>query len=414
MNILVVNCGSSSIKYQIIDIRNSSMLAFGLLEKIGETASRLRHGWLNKENKYEEIVETQHVPDHRKGFNRIVDVNARTSPSGERELFGIGHRVVHGGEVFHEPTLIDDNVIATIREMIPLAPLHNPANLTGIEVALERRPDVPQVAVFDTAFHQSMPTRAFHYALPHELYKEYHVRRYGFHGTSHLHVTRKAAEHLEQPLDELNLITLHLGNGASATAIKSGKSVDTSMGMTPLEGLIMGTRCGDIDPAIHFYLTRVMGKTNEELETMFNQESGLKGICGVNDMREIIRLANDGDERSQLALDMYCYRIKKYIGAYCAVLGRVDALVFTGGVGENAALIRKLCCEDLDRLGISLDNQNNEACSSELSEIQGEKSSVRILVIPTNEELEIARQTYELIVHTGDKQQRYNKPRPLV
>jgi acetate kinase len=397
MNVLVINCGSSSIKYQIFDVRTSSVLASGLIEKIGETKSRLRHGWLSKENRYEELVETQHVSDHRKGFDWIVDVNARTSSGGERELYGIGHRVVHGGEVFREPTLIDEKVVATIREMIPLAPLHNPANLIGIEIALERRPDVPQVAVFDTAFHQTMPPCAFHYALPEEFYTEHHVRRYGFHGTSHHHIARKAAEYLEQPLDKLNLITLHLGNGASATAIKEGKSIDTSMGMTPLEGLIMGTRCGDLDPAIHFYLIRSTGKTLDELDSLFNRESGLKGICGVNDMREIIRLANDGDERSKLALDMYCYRIKKYIGAYCAVLGRVDALVFTGGIGENAALIRKLCCEDLDRLGIVLDNQNNEACSPGSSEIQGEKSSVRILVIPTNEELEIARQTYELI-----------------
>jgi acetate kinase len=397
MNILVINCGSSSIKYQIIDIHNSSLLASGLLERIGETESRLRHRWLNTEKTYDEVVETRHVPDHRKGFDWIVDVNTRTSPGGERELFGIGHRVVHGGEVFHEPTLINDSVVAAIKKMIPLAPLHNPANLTGIEVTLERRPDVPQVAVFDTAFHQTMPPRAFHYALPQDLYTEHHVRRYGFHGTSHLHVAKKAAGHLEQPLDNLNLITIHLGNGASAAAIKSGKSVDTSMGITPLEGLIMGTRCGDIDPAIHFYLCRATGKTNEELEIMFNKESGLKGICGANDMREIIRLASNGNERSQLAIDMYCYRIKKYIGAYCAVLGRVDALVFTGGIGENAALIRKLCCEGLDNLGIVIDNQKNEVCSGKLSEIQGEKSSIKILVIPTNEELEIARQTYELI-----------------
>jgi acetate kinase len=378
-------------------MHNSSMLASGLLERIGETESRLRHTWLNTEKKFEEVLETRHIPDHRKGFDWIVDVNTRTSPGGERKLSGIGHRVVHGGEVFHEPTLIDDRVVAAIKKVIPLAPLHNPANLIGIEVTRERRPDVPQVAVFDTAFHQSMPPRAFHYALPQNLYTEHHVRRYGFHGTSHLHVARKAAEYLEKSLDELNLITLHLGNGASAAAIKSGKSVDTSMGMTPLEGLIMGTRCGDIDPAIHFYLCRSTGTTNEELETMFNQESGLKGICGANDMREIIRLASDGNKQSQLAIDMYCYRIKKYIGSYCAVLGQVDALVFTGGIGENAALVRKLCCEGLDNLGIVIDNQKNDVCSGELSEIQGEKSSVKILVIPTNEELEIARQTYELI-----------------
>jgi acetate kinase len=397
--ILVINSGSSSIKYRFFEVDTYSVIATGLIEKIGEAESRLKHGWLNKDN-YEEISETKHVSDHSKGFDWIVEVSVRTSSGEQRDLFGIGHRVVHGGEIFSEPTLIDDRVITAIKEMIPLAPLHNPANLIGIEVALERRPDVPQVAVFDTAFHQSMPPRAFHYALPRELYSEHNVRRYGFHGTSHHYVAKKAAEYLGRSPDTLNTITLHLGNGASATAVRKGESVDTSMGMTPLEGLVMGTRCGDIDPAIHFYLGRTTGRTNEELETMLNQESGLKGICGVNDMREIIRLAVGGDEHAQLAIDIYCYRIRKYIGAYFAVLGQVDALVFTGGIGENAALIRKLCCEDLDRLGIILDNQKNEVSSGEVSEIQGDKSLVRIFVIPTDEELEIARQTCELIMQS--------------
>jgi acetate kinase len=396
--ILVINSGSSSIKYRFFELETYSVIATGLIEKIGEAESRLKHGWLNKENKYEEIVETQYVPDHRKGFDWIVDVTVRTSSGEKRDLFGIGHRVVHGGEIFREPTLIDDRVITAIKKMIPLAPLHNPANLTGIEVALERRPDVLQVAVFDTAFHQSMPPHAFHYALPKEVYTEHQVRRYGFHGTSHHYVAKKAAECLDRPLETLNMITLHLGNGASATAVRKGESVDTSMGMTPMEGLVMGTRCGDIDPAIHFYLGRSTGRTSEELEKMFNKESGLKGICGVNDMREIIRLAGSGDKHAQLAIDVYCYRIRKYIGAYFAVLGQVDALVFTGGIGENAALIRKLCCEDLDCLGIILDNQKNEASSGEVSEIQEDKSPVGILVIPTDEELEIAKQTCELIL----------------
>ena len=339
--VLVINSGSSSIKYRFFEVYTYSVIATGLIEKIGEAESRLKHGWLSNENKYEEIVETKYIPDHSKGFDWIVDVSVRTSSGRKKELFGIGHRVVHGGENFHEPTLIDDRVITAIKKMIPLAPLHNPANLIGIQVALERRPDVPQVAVFDTAFHQSMPPRAFHYALPKEIYTEHHVRRYGFHGTSHHYVAKKAAEHLGIPLDTLNLITLHLGNGASATAVRKGESVDTSMGMTPMEGLVMGTRCGDIDPAIHFYLGRASGWTSEDLEKMLNQESGLKGICGVNDMREIIRRAGSGDEHAQLAIDIYCYRIKKYIGAYFAVLGKIDALVFTGGIGENAALIRK-------------------------------------------------------------------------
>jgi acetate kinase len=395
--ILVINSGSSSIKYRFFNLETYSVISTGFIEKIGEAESRLKHSWLNKENKYEEIVETGYAPDHWKSFDWIIDVNVRTSLGVKKDLFGIGHRVVHGGEIFREPTLIDDRAIMDIKKMIPLAPLHNPGNLIGIEVARERRPDVPQVAVFDTAFHQSIPPHAFHYALPKEAYTEYHVRRYGFHGTSHHYVAKKAAEHLDRPLESLNMITLHLGNGASATAIRNGESVDTSMGMTPLEGLVMGTRCGDIDPAIHFYLGRSMGRTNEELEEMLNKESGLKGICGVNDMREIILQAGNGDKDAKLAIDVYCYRIRKYIGAYFAALGQVDALIFTGGIGENSTLIRKLCCEDLDCFGIILDNQKNEASSREISEIQEDKSPVRILVIPTDEELEIAKQTCELI-----------------
>jgi acetate kinase len=396
--ILVVNSGSSSVKYQFFRTGTYEVVASGVLERIGESVSSLKHRWMNEEGSYDEVKETRHVPDHRKGFDWIVEVNEKTESTADRgELCGIGHRVVHGGEVFHEPTLIDGKVAAAIREMVPLAPLHNPANLVGIEVALERRPEVPQVAVFDTAFHQSMPARAFHYALPRELYTEHHVRRYGFHGTSHHHVAKKAAEYLERPLESLNLITLHLGNGASAAAIKAGRSVDTSMGMTPLEGLIMGTRCGDLDPAIHFYISRAAGRSNEELEVMLNKDSGLKGICGANDMREIMGLAGEGDAQAQLAIDMYCYRIKKYIGAYSAVLGQVDAIVFTGGIGENAAVVRRQCCEDIECLGIVIDNYKNESLSGDSFEIQADKSSVKILVIPTNEELEIAQQTYELI-----------------
>jgi acetate kinase len=281
--------------------------------------------------------------------------------------------------------------------MIPLAPLHNPANLVGIEVALERRPDVPQVAVFDTAFHQTMPPHSFHYALPRALYEDHHIRRYGFHGTSHRYVAKSAAEHLGCPLQELNLITLHLGNGASAAAIQKGESVDTSIGLTPLEGLIMGTRCGDLDPGVHVYLANSTGKSMDEVEALLNKESGLKGICGANDMREVKSLADGGYANARLALDMYCYRIKKYIGAYYAVLGSVDAIVFTGGIGENASFIRKGACRGLEGLGIILDDGKNEAVSGELAEIQTDPDAVKILVIPTNEELEIARQTVERI-----------------
>jgi acetate kinase len=398
MKILVINSGSSSIKYQIFDAGDFTVLAAGLLEQIGEDSSHLRHRWQNRAGEQEEYDQKKSIADHQQGFAWIIAVIAETGTIQEPgELIGIGHRVVHGGELFHEPTLIDDRTIRAIREMIPLAPLHNPANLIGIEVAMERRPDMPQVAVFDTAFHQSMPPHSFLYALSYDLYKKYHVRRYGFHGTSHHYVAEQAAAHLGQPLGHLNLITLHLGNGASAAAIKAGKSVDTSMGLTPLEGLVMGTRCGDLDPAIHFYLAREAGLSMEEVEALLNKQSGLKGICGVNDMREIIRLAESGDRQAQLAIDIYCYRIKKYIGAYFAVLGQVDALVFTGGIGENAALIRQRSCEDLNGLGIILDEQKNTSCAGTLMEVQDSRSKVSILVIPTNEELEIARQTLKCI-----------------
>jgi len=398
MKILVINSGSSSIKYQIFDARDFTVLATGLLEQIGEDSSHLEHHWRNTAEEQQVYDQKKPIADHQQGFAWIITVHAETGTIEDPgELIGIGHRVVHGGELFHEPTLIDDRAIKAIREMIPLAPLHNPANLIGIEVAMERRPDVPHVAVFDTAYHQSMPSHAFLYALPHDFYKKYHVRRYGFHGTSHHYVAEQAAAHLGQPLGHLNLITLHLGNGASAAAIKAGKSVDTSMGLTPLEGLVMGTRCGDLDPAIHFYLAREAGLSMEEVEKLLNKQSGLKGICGVNDMREIIRLAESGDLQAQLAIDLYCYRIKKYIGAYFAVLGHVDALIFTGGIGENAALIRQRSCEDLNGLGIILDDQKNASCASTLMEVHDARSKVNILVIPTNEELEIARQTLQCI-----------------
>jgi acetate kinase len=397
MKILVINSGSSSIKYQIFDAGDFTVLAAGLLEQIGEDSSHLRHRWQSRAGE-QDYDQKKPIADHQQGFAWIIAVLAETATIQEPgELIGIGHRVVHGGELFHEPTLIDDRTIRAIREMTPLAPLHNPANLIGIEVAMERRPDVPQVAVFDTAYHQSMPSHSFLYALSYDLYKKYHVRRYGFHGTSHHYVAEQAAAHLGRPLDNLNLITLHLGNGASAAAIKAGKSVDTSMGLTPLEGLVMGTRCGDLDPAIHFYLAREAGLSMEEVEALLNKQSGMKGLCGVNDMREIIRLAESGEQKAQLAIDIYCYRIKKYIGAYFAILGHVDALVFTGGIGENAALIRQRSCEDLNGLGIILDEQKNTSSASTLMEIQDSHSKVSILVIPTNEELEIARQTLKCV-----------------
>jgi acetate kinase len=398
MKVLVINSGSSSIKYQLFDMHHRRVLASGLLERIGERTSRLSHQTRNARSEMEAIEKTEPIASHQQGFQLIGKVLSESGALSDiKALFGIGHRVVHGGEKFREPTLIDKTVIAAIHQLIPLAPLHNPANLLGIEVAFEVAPQVPQVAVFDTAFHQSLPPHAFRYALPEALYAEHGVRRYGFHGTSHFYVAEQAALYLKQSLAALNLITLHLGNGASVTAIQNGKSVDTSMGMTPLEGLIMGTRSGDLDPAIIFYLARKTGRSNEALETLLNTHSGLKGICGVNDMREIKKLADRRNSAARLAIAMYCYRIKKYIGAYHAVLGRLDALVFTAGIGQHAAFIRKRCCEGLSHIGISVDPAKNKRPATDIIEIQSRQSPVKILVIPTNEELEISEQTVRLI-----------------
>jgi acetate kinase len=398
MKILVLNSGSSSIKYRLFDMTAKTVPASGVLEKIGEAQSRLTHHTRNRKAEMEEIVTAEPVADHRQGFQRIGAVLSESGAvQDNKELFGIGHRVVHGGEEFKEPTLIDKKVVDTIRRLIPLAPLHNPANLLGIEVAMQSAPQVPQVAVFDTAFHQSIPVQAFRYAIPQDLYEAHHVRRYGFHGTSHYYVAKQAATLMQRPLKTLNLISLHLGNGASATAVKGGISIDTSMGMTPLEGLIMGTRCGDIDPAIIFYLKRKTGLARDAVESILNKESGLKGICGVNDMRQIEELARNGNSNAQLAIAMVCYRIKKYIGAYCSVLGRLDALVFTAGIGEKSPLIRARSCQGLAHLGIEVDADKNNRKSKEAFEIQTESSTVKILVIPTNEELEIAEQTFACI-----------------
>jgi len=398
MKVLVINSGSSSIKYQLFDMTARAVLASGILEQIGEAQSRLTHRTHNRRGKMKQVEMTKPVADHREGFQHI---EAALGESGAvqdaSQLFGIGHRVVHGGEKFKEPILINEKVIDTIRRLIPLAPLHNPANLLGIEVAMQSAPEVPHVAVFDTAFHQSIPVHAFRYAIPQDLYEAHHVRRYGFHGTSHYYVAKQAAKLLDRPLKTLNLITLHLGNGASAAAVKRGKSIDTSMGMTPLEGLIMGTRSGDIDPAIIFYLGRQTGLGRDAVESILNKDSGLKGICGVNDMREIEELARADNFRARLAIEMVCYRIKKYIGAYTAVLGRLDALVFTAGIGENSALIRARSCRGLSHLGLKVDSKKNRRKSKEAFEIQTRDSTVKILVIPTNEELEIAEQTVACI-----------------
>jgi len=399
MNILVINSGSSSIKYKLFSMTDKTVLASGLLEQIGEGESRLRHYSRNLSGEMESLDKAERVANHKEGIKLISAVLQESDElPAMGELSGIGHRVVHGGEDFQEPTIINQEVIDTIRNLIPLAPLHNPANLLGIEVSLESAPTVPQVAVFDTAFHQSIPTHAFRYAIPQHLYEAHGVRRYGFHGTSHHYVAKQAAVFLDRPFESLNLITLHLGNGASATAIRGGKSIDTSMGMTPLEGLIMGTRSGDIDPAIIFYLGRRTGMGVEAVESILNKESGLKGICGVNDMREIGELAQAANPQAKLAIDMVCYRIKKYIGAYYAALGRLDAIVFTGGIGEHASFIRASACEGLSHLGIEVDPKRNNLRSGVAFEIQTGNSPVKVLVIPTNEELEIAEQTVATII----------------
>ena len=398
MKILVLNSGSSSIKFQLFDDTDWTVLASGSVTRIAEPEGRLVRRWVDADGMARACEDASPVENHHVGLKRIIDGLRDSAVLGDlAELRAVGHRVVHGGEAFHAPTLVDDRVVATIREMIPLAPLHNPANLDGILVARELFPAVPQVAVFDTAFHQTMPASAYRYALPEFLYAEHRVRRYGFHGTSHRYVAERAARLLGKAPGQCNLITLHLGNGASAAAIRNGDSVDTSMGMTPLEGLVMGTRCGDLDPAIHFYLCENLGLDNDTLDALLNRRSGLLGLCGANDMREVHRRADDGDAKAELALAVTAYRLKKYIGAYSAVLGRVDALVFTGGIGENDADIRARACGGLAAMGIDLDVARNAADDHAERDIASDGSRVRVLVVPTDEELEIARQALQAV-----------------
>lgn len=401
MHVLVINSGSSSIKFRLYEMEQEILLVSGKVERIGEPDSICLYRRYQASDDMAEHRENSPVADHAIGLKKIIAFLDNSGPlDSMKSLYAIGHRVVHGGETFQAPTQIDEDVIHAIREMIPLSPLHNPANLTGIENTRQLCSEVPQVAVFDTAFFRNLPPHAYRYALPNELYREHHVRRYGFHGTSHQYVAGQAAEYLQQPLKKLRLITLHLGNGASATAIRDGVCIDTSMGMTPLEGLIMGTRCGDLDPSMHFYLTRTLGMDINQIEILLNHDSGMKGLCGASDMREVHCLANKGDEHANLALAMYCYRISKYIGAYYVSLGGLDALVFTAGIGENDPDIRHSICNKLSILGITLEQKQNLAASGGISEISSSKSRVKVLVIPTNEELEIARQVVSVINKT--------------
>ncbi|MFC6132166.1 acetate kinase [Streptomyces spororaveus] len=399
--VLVLNSGSSSVKYQLLDMADRSRLAAGLVERIGEETSRLVH---------EPLAGPGAAAGRREQLGPITDhgaalkaVAAELAADGmgldSPELAAVGHRVVHGGTRFTRPPVIDDEVLAEIRSLIPLAPLHNPANVTGIEVARTLRADIPQVAVFDTAFHATMPEYVARYAIDAATADAYSIRRYGFHGTSHAYVSRETARLLGRAVEDVNVIVLHLGNGASASAVRGGVCVETSMGLTPLEGLVMGTRSGDVDPAVVFHLARVGGFSVDEIDSLLNKKSGLLGMCGDNDMREVLRRAGEGDEAASLAFAAYVHRLKKYIGAYSAVLGRVDAVTFTAGVGENAHQVREAAIDGLAALGLELDPRANAERSAEPRLVSAEHARVAVAVVPTDEELEIATQAYALVTH---------------
>ena len=395
MKVLVVNCGSSSIKYQVVDMTDESVLAVGLVDRVGIPGTTLKHEPIGKD----EVLIKKDMPDHTAGMKLVLEVLVNEEYGVLKsmdEIGAAGHRVVHGGEGFAESVIITDEVKKVIKDCFDIAPLHNPPNLMGIEVCQELMSNIPHVAVFDTAFHQTMGPANYMYALPYEVYEKYRVRRYGFHGTSHFYVSHRAAEMLGKPFEECKIITLHLGNGASMAAVKGGKVVDTSMGFTPLEGLVMGTRSGDIDPAIVFFLMEKLGMDASEANSYFNKKSGMLGLSGVsNDLRDVLEAAASGNERAQIALDVYYNKLKGYIGNYMAKLNGCDCLVFTAGVGENAIDIRENVCADLDYLGIKMDVAKNKVRGKEV-DVATEDSKVRIFIIPTNEELVIARDTYNL------------------
>ena len=395
MNVLVINCGSSSLKYQLINMNDESVLAKGLVERIGIEGSVLKH----EKTGLDKVVIKETLNNHKDAINLVLktllDANYGAVKSLD-EIDAVGHRVVHGGEKFAQSVLIDDEVIEAMKECIVLAPLHNPPNIIGIEACKELLPNAPMVGVFDTAFHQTMPPVSFIYPLPYELYEEMKIRRYGFHGTSHKYVSERVVELTGKNLDGTKIVTCHLGNGASLTAIKDGKSFDTSMGMTPLEGLVMGTRCGDIDPAIVTFLMNKKNMTAEEVDNLMNKKSGVLGISGVSsDFRDIEGAAEKGNVRAQLALDKFVYTVKKYIGSYAAAMGGLDVLVFTAGLGENSAPARQQVCQGLEFLGVEIDEVRNNIRGKE-AEISKESSKVKVFVIPTNEEVMIARDTKAL------------------
>lgn len=387
MKILVLNSGSSTIKYGLYLMPEETPLARGVIERIGADDARL----ISKDDSGER-AEAIRVPDHAAGFAALL---ARLATHGAPDA--IGHRVAHGGARFRAAARVDAAVLDAIREMSPLAPLHNPANLAGIEAAMGSRPGVPQVAVFDTAFHQTMPERAWRFAVPEAWHTRFGVRRYGFHGTSIRCVSRAAARHLGREPATLALVVLHLGNGASATAVDGGRSVDTSMGLSALDGLVMGTRCGDLDPAVPGYLAACAGLSPSEIDRLLHEESGLKGLCGASDMREIEVRAAEGDARAALAIEVFCQRARRHVGALATTLGRLDALVFTAGIGEHSAGVRARICDGLGVLGVSLDPAKNAAPGTLPAAVHAAESCVAVLVIPTDEELEIARETVECL-----------------
>ncbi|WP_068154903.1 acetate kinase [Rhodococcus phenolicus] len=385
--VLVLNSGSSSIKFQLVHPETAESVAHGLIERIGEPEGRIV---FHHTTGFEEHLGA--ITDHRSGLRMVLDmIEGLGRPLREAGIVAVGHRLVHGGEVFHEPTLIDDAVVQAVADLSVLAPLHNPANVIGMEVAREELPDIPHVGVFDTAFFHDMPAAATTYAIDRDIAREHGIRRYGFHGTSHDYVSQRAAAFLGRDRADLNIIVFHLGNGASASAIAGGRPIDTSMGLTPLEGLVMGTRCGDIDPGVVMHLNRSAGLRVDAIDDLLNRRSGLKGMSGVNDFRALLRLVADGSEDAKLAYDVYVHRLRRYLGAYLVELGGVDAVVFTGGVGENNADVRRDALAGLGRLGIVVDPEANATRADTERRISAPGSEVEVLVIPTDEELAIAR-----------------------
>ncbi|MBD8507404.1 acetate kinase [Hoyosella sp. G463] len=390
--VLVINSGSSSIKYQLLDPESGEALASGVVERIGE-----RDGIITHADSGGETEQRAAIADHKAGLGLAFDMFTRDGGTlDELGIAAVGHRVVHGGTIFTKPTIITDDVVAEVDKLSSLAPLHNPPNLLGIEVARALLPDVPHVAVFDTSFFTTLPAAASTYAIDRDIAEQHGIQRYGFHGTSHDYVSHQAAEHLGRPYDAVNQIVLHLGNGASVSAIRDGQAIDTSMGLTPLEGLVMGTRSGDIDPGALLHLLRVAGLSIDELDELLNRGSGLKGLSGVNDFRALSDLIARGDADARLAYDVYIHRLRKYIGAYLLEMGGADVITFTAGVGENASNVRADALAGLERLGIILDEEANEARAKEPRIISSTESAVTVLVVPTNEELAIARAAWKL------------------